>query len=462
MNSRAAAGLAALLCLFFAPRAQAGALDAREFTLDNGLRAIVVRESKAPVVVTQVWYRTGGADEIPGKSGVAHMLEHMMFQGTPTVPPGEFSKIISRHGGDDNAATSYDYTEYHVKIAADQLELALKLEADRMRHLLLREDDFKTENLVVREERRSRTDSDPDQRMMEQFRIQRLAGHPYGRPVIGWMRDIEAMTATDMRQWYQRYYAPNNAILVVVGDVEFDQAEALIRKDFGALKPDPNPPRRDWAKQRAALKPVRVTLRDPQAKAPMWMAAATAPTLSDAAQRDDVFALDVLVTLLGDGGSSRLYRSLVLEKGMAISVGASFSGLNLGPGEITLYGLPREGTSIDALADAILDQAKGLATAPIAAREIQAAKNRLLADHVYGQDSIHQTAWMIGRMTISGIPWRLGLEQYPERIRAVTEADLRRVAKRYFNPESMAMGTFLPAAQKPQAQVRSAAEEFPG
>ncbi|MBF0358925.1 MAG: insulinase family protein, partial [Magnetococcales bacterium] len=262
----------ALFSLLFFWSLHAQALESRSFTLKNGLQTILVKESKAPVVVTQVWYRVGASDEVSGKSGLAHMLEHMMFQGTKRLGPSEFSAIIARNGGDDNASTAQDYTNYWIKLSSDRLELALDLEADRMQNLLLNEEEFRSENLVVREERRSRTDNKPTARFFEKFRKAAFSDHQYGRPVIGWMADIEKHTLADLQAWYKENYAPDKATLVVVGDIEFDSAEALVRKHFSPLK-------QSLGKERKPLKALpkregtlRFDAQDSRATLPLYYA----------------------------------------------------------------------------------------------------------------------------------------------------------------------------------------------
>ncbi|MBF0368209.1 MAG: insulinase family protein [Magnetococcales bacterium] len=424
--------------------AGAQALDARSFTLGNGLQVVLVREPKAPVVISQVWYRVGAVDEADGKTGLAHMLEHMMFQGTRTIAPGEFSKIVSRNGGDDNASTSRDYTNYYIKFAADRLELALKLEADRMRHLVLSESEFQAENLVVREERRSRVENKPVARMMEKFRALAFGDHPYGRPVIGLMADLENHTLADLSDWYRRYYAPNNALLVVVGDLEFKQAATWIGKYFGPLPPNPALAPPAVLPVVSPVKGQRIEVREKGATLSRWFAGILTPTLADDRLGRDVFPLDLLVTVLGSGGSSRLYQRLVVDEGLAIGAGASFGGISRYPALFSLSASPKPGVSVSRVEEVVLEEVARMVREPVTSRELERAKNGLIAGHIYARDSIDTIAWTIGRLFVSDIDWRLVLEGYPDRIRLVTAEDVQRVARKYLRPEAMTVGVLLP------------------
>lgn len=422
----------------------ASALDTREFTLDNGLKGIVVRETKAPVVIVQVWYRVGSADEKPGKTGLSHMLEHMMFQGTESVPPEQFSRIIAREGGEDNASTTTDYTMYYVKLASDRLELALKLEADRMRGLKLSEEEFKSENLVVREERRMRTDADPNQRMLERYRALVFGDHPYGRPVIGAMQEIEGLTLADLSAWYQTYYAPNNATLVVVGDVDPEATENLVRKHFTPLpaqpeipKPHlPDPPRRET--------PARLEVIDKAARLPVWMAAYTVPSLAMTRDSNDAMALDILAAVLGGGGTSRLHNRLIREEALAVSVSSSYSGHAMSWEQFSLSAMPKAGADLQEIEKAMFAEVERLQKEPVPVRELEKAQNGLIAERVFTMDSIDHIAWVIGRMSLNGLDWRTMFDDYPARVRAVTSADLQRVATRHLQPERLTVGILKP------------------
>ena len=462
-----------LLLLFLWPFDAVG-LEHRDFTLDNGLRVIMVKENKAPVVICQVWYRVGAADEVSGKTGLAHMLEHMMFQGTKTVPAGEFQRIVGRNGGENNASTAQDYTNYYIKLAADRLPLALRLEADRMRHLLLRKEAFQSENKVVQEERRTRTDADPNSRFREKFRAKiytDMAGdiHPYGRPVIGWMAEIQKLTLTDLQDWYQRYYAPNNAILILVGDLDLATTTAEVKKHFAALPALPHlfqttdgqrpklpdyPP--NWEKG-----PQRFEVTDKSVTLPLWSAVYPVPTLATTG-KEDVFALDVLATLLGRGSSSRLYKKLVVEETSAVSARASYGGYGRSWELFTLAAMPKlddpinpaeEGaaqsraqqkTTLQTIEHAMLREVARLQKEPVSARDLQRAKNSMIAGHIFARDSIHSMAAEIGLLSANGLDWLDIVEGYPDKIQAVTAQDVQRVATRYLQPERLMIGILQP------------------
>lgn len=422
----------------------AWATEYREWQLKNGMKVVLVKENKAPVVISQVWYRVGSADEPLGKTGLAHMLEHMMFQGTEKIPPEEFSKIIAREGGEDNASTSNDYTMYYVKVASDRIELALKLEADRMRGLKLAEEEFKSENLVVLEERRMRTDSDPNQRMMEKFRVLAYGDHPYSRPVIGSMEDVAALTLEDLTGWYAKYYAPNNVSLVVAGDIDLDQVEALIQKYFADLPAQKDLKSDKWPDLVIQDAPRRLDVKDKMTKLPVWVAGYPVPTLSMPEYVRDAFALEVLSVVLGSGSTSRLHQRIIREQGLAVSASASYSGLSRSWELFSLSAMPKPGVEIKALEKAILQEVALLTKEPVTVRELEKARNGLIADYVYAKDSIDRIAWLIGRMSVNGLDWRLMLDDYPTWIRAVTPEELLRVAVKYLHPVKITVGVLQP------------------
>lgn len=468
--------------------AGAGAFEHQDFTLKNGLRVILVKEAKAPIIISQVWYRVGAVDEKIGKTGLAHMLEHMMFQGTKKVPLGEFNQIVSRNGGQSNASTSHDYTNYYIKLASDRIELALRLEADRMRHLQLRAKAFLSENQVVQEERRTRTDAKPNRRFLEKFRAKAYTGkagnvHPYGRPVIGWMTDIQTLTLDDLQSWYQRYYAPNNAILVLVGDLELASAAQKVRNHFGDLPALPDrlhetgeheagePKMGERTKLPAYVArdhdtPWRMEVTDKNVTLPQWYASYPVPTLATEG-KEDVFALDVLATILGGDSSSRLYKKLVIEEGLAISADASYGGYSRGWELFTLSSVPKldaqkqhskqanmdpdtgknspeSDATLALMEQSILHEVARLAKEPVSQRTLQRAKNSMIARHVFAQDSIYMVALYIGLLSVNEVDWLPIIKEYPQKIEAVRAADVQRVAARYLTPEQMIIGVLKP------------------
>lgn len=432
------------LILFQPLFAHASDLEYRDFNLDNGLRVILVRENKAAIIVSQMWYRVGASDETSGKTGLAHMLEHMMFQGTQDLAPAEFSHIVSRNGGEDNASTAQDYTNYFIKLASDRLDLGLRLEADRMNNLLLNQEEFVSENKVVQEERRTRTDSNPTSRFMEQYTSLIYQNHPYSQPIIGWMDDIKAHTLEDLKSWYKRFYAPNNAILVLVGDLDFEKTTQLIHTYFGPIASQPKiqrTPLPKWKPRKSGQQ--RFEVSDKAVKLSHWYGKYPVPTLSTSTPKK-VFALEVMATLLGATGSSRLYENLVVNQKVAVSASAGYGGYSRGWESFTLSAIPTPGTSLKTLETAVLKQVTQLTEGTISERELQRAKNGLIAGHVFAQDSIYHLAWSIGRLSSNGVDWRMDLMDYPKHVSEITIADVQRVAKEYLAPERLTIGILKP------------------
>ncbi|MBF0444549.1 MAG: insulinase family protein [Magnetococcales bacterium] len=402
-----------------------------------------MRESKAPVVITQVWYRVGAADEVDGKTGLAHMLEHMMFQGTKKLAPSQFSKIVARNGGDDNASTAHDYTNYWIKLSSDRLELALELEADRMQNLRLQEVEFRSENLVVQEERRSRIENKPEAKFFEKFRKTAYGDHPYGRPVIGLMDDVKNHSLEGLQDWYKSHYAPDKAVLVVVGDIDFDHAQKLVEKHFSYLKHSQSLPRKPLPKIPPRKEAVRLDVQDDRATLPQYYAGFWVPTFM-MADADEAFALELLSAILGGDASSRIYRKLVVEDKLAISAGSGYSGLSRGGELFTLSAVPGSGVKLDQVEKALFEQVEKLITQPISERELQRAKNGLITGHLFAQDSVDRIAWLIGRMSSNNSDWKLLVEEYPARVQKVTSQEIKKVAKRYLQVKSAVIGTFHP------------------
>ncbi|MBF0124157.1 MAG: insulinase family protein [Magnetococcales bacterium] len=437
------------------------AADSREAidtTLANGLRLIALRDAKAPLVVSQLWYRVGAADETEGGSGLAHMLEHMMFKGTSTVPKGMFSRTIARHGGQENAATSHDYTVYYEKIHADHLDLVLKLEADRMQHLLFDEREFKAENSVVMEERLERTDSDPTARFIEKFQQMALWPHAYGRPVIGWKQDIANHSQQALQHWYHRYYSPDNAILLLVGEIDLSQVVARVERYFAAIpaaKVAAHPPNQrrftlmEGAPPQggsAVVEPQqkRLEITDATAKLPLFYAAFLAPSLVTAQTTADADlvpeALDVLSLLLGNGLSSRLYQRLVVEEKLAVSVDASYDDLAYDNDLWSVSIVPVDNQAMDRIETLLVEELQRLMEQPVGDYELRRIKNRLHANHVYRRDALSRWAWMIGHAAVNGLDWKQLAWHYGDRLEAVTAAQLQQVARRYLHPTLAIIG----------------------
>ena len=412
--------------------------DVLEATLDNGLRVLVLEDHRSPIVSVQVWYKVGSRNERPGATGLAHFLEHMMFKGTPTRGKGEFARLVERNGGQDNAFTAQDMTSYFVNIAADKLDLVLRLEADRMRHLLLDPKEIDSERQVVMEERRTRTEDNPDGLLSEELSAIAFKAHPYRWPIIGWMEEINRINPPELRAFYDTYYVPNNAILAVVGDVKAPDVLARIREVFGGIPRGPAPPA-VTAVEPPQIGERRVIVRKAGAQLPIVSIAYHVPNHAS----PDAPALELLSTILSEGRASRLYRKLVYEKRMALGAGGDYSYASVDPNLFWFYATPLPGHTVEALERALLDEIEGLKSEPVPDEELARAKNQIEASFVWRQDSVHSRASGLVRFEMLG-SWRL-LDRFVPMIRAVTAADIQRVARAYFPSDRKNVGILLPA-----------------
>lgn len=445
-----------LSALFLAPalaqaQAERFAPNAREFSLANGMQVVVIPDRRVPVVTHMVWYKVGSADEPPGKTGVAHFLEHLMFKGTPSHPNGDFSRIVAAKGGQENAFTSTDYTGYFQKVAREHLGQVMELEADRMANLVLGEEETAAERDVVLEERRSRTDNDPGSQLSEEMSASLYRSHPYGRPVIGWEREIKALNRADAIEFYNTYYTPNNAILVVAGDVTVDEVRALAEKTYGRLARRAEP----GARLRPSEPPQRaerqVLLRSPRVEQETLRRAYDVPS-STTAEAGEAEALDLFAQLLGDGPTSRLYRSLVVERKIATGAGAWYAGTALDNGQFGVYAVPRGDTTLvelEAAIDAVI--AEVLATG-ISDAELERAKTSLIADAVYAQDSQSRLARTFGAALASG-ETLASVQEWPDRIAGVTAEQVIAAARKYLVKERSVTGFLLREQAGPQEQA---------
>jgi zinc protease len=447
-----------LAALLLAAPAQARLFDPETFTLANGMEVVVIPNHRTPIVSHMVWYKVGAADEQPGKSGLAHLLEHLMFKGTPSIPPGEFSKIVARNGGRDNAFTTSDYTAYYQNVAVDRLELVMKMEADRMRNLVLDETNFRTELAVVREERRARVDNNPSALLAEQMEASLFLNSPYHRPIIGWEKEIAGLTLDDALAFYHRWYAPNNAILVIAGDVDMATVRPLAEKYYGPLA-RAETPARALTQEPPARAARRVTLTDARVGQPAWTRLYQAP--SDSMGDKSLTApLEVLAELLGGGNSSRLFRSLVVDRGLAASAGVSYDPTALDLSTFRIGVSPRPGVPLDKL-EALVDQElEKLITAGIPAEEIERAKTRLVAGSAYGRDSLHTGARILGEALATGQSVAQ-VESWPDRIAAVTPDQVAQAAKAVLNINASVTGLLLPDPKAP-AGARPTASPLAG
>ncbi|MBK1707123.1 M16 family metallopeptidase [Halochromatium glycolicum] len=421
----------------------AAALSApvHERVLGNGLKVLVKPDDRAPIVTSQVWYKVGSSYEHGGITGVSHALEHMMFKGTERLEPGEFSRIIARNGGDENAFTGRDYTAYFQTLAADRLEVAFELEADRMRHLALPAEEFAKEIEVVKEERRLRTDDDPKALTFEQFNATAYAASPYRNPIIGWPSDLDSMSVETLRDWYRMWYAPNNATLVVVGDVEPDAVFALAEKHFGPLQPGPALlPRPRQEPPQHGEKRLRVSA---PAKEPYLLMGWKTPALRDAETPWEPYALEMLVSVLDGGDSSRFSRELVREQRVAASAGASYNAFSRLSGMLVIDGTPAKGKSIETLEQALLAQVERLKTEPVSEQELSRIRRQLIAGKVYERDSVFYQAMLLGQFETVGLGWEL-VDQYVDRLSEVTPEQIQTVANRYLTTENRSVARLEP------------------
>ena len=429
-----------LASLFFSSLAMSA--EVQEFKLDNGLKIVVQEDHRAPVVVSQVWYRAGALDEVNGKTGVAHVLEHMMFKGTKAVPAGKFSRLIAAAGGKENAFTAQDQTTYYQQLEKSNMPLSIKLEADRMANLNLTDEEFAKEIKVVMEERRWRTEDKPQSKVNEQFNSTIYHVHPYGRPVVGWMNDLENMTAADAREWYNTWYAPNNATLVVVGDVNAQDVLKLAKQYFGPLKPHALPARKPQVEPEQ--KGERRVVVKAQAKLPYVLMGFHVPSLQDADKDVDPYALEILAGVLNGNASARLNQNLVRQSQIAIDVDAGYDMVQRGRQSIfVLDGTPSEGRSVAELEAAILNEVEKIKTGGVTEEELQRVKAQVIAADVYQRDSMFYQAMQIGNLETAGFSWRI-LKDYPAKLQAVTAEQVQLVAKKYFNKDNLTVATLDP------------------
>ncbi len=435
------------ILFWFAASVSAGG-PVHEYRLDNGLKLVVKEDRRAPIVVSQVWYKVGASYEYSGITGVSHVLEHMMFKGTEKHPPGEFSRTIAANGGNENAFTSRDYTAYFQTLAKDRLEVAFELEADRMRNLRLQGEEFAKEIEVVKEERRLRTEDEPTALTYEQFNAVAYRSSPYRVPVIGWMDDLENMQVADLQGWYQRWYAPNNATLVVVGDVEPEAVLDLAKKYFGPLKAEAIngvKPHRE-PKQ---LGITRIRVRAP-ARQPYLLLGYKTPALSKAEAQWEPYALEMLSAVLDGGASARLARKLVRGQEIAVSAGASYNAFSRLPGMLLMDGTPAGEHSVEELEAALRAEIARLRQEPVSEQELARVRAQVVAGKVYEQDSVYYQAMEIGILETVGLDWRLA-DEYVDKLKAVTAEQVQAVANKYLVEDNLTVAVLDPLPME-QAQ----------
>ncbi len=422
----------------------AAAAEVTSFELENGMEVVVLEDHRAPVVVHMVWYKAGAADEPPGKSGIAHFLEHLLFKATDNMASGEFSDTVARNGGSDNAFTAYDYTGYFQRVAADRLELMMKMEADRMRNLALTEEDILTERGVIIEERNQRVENNPGALFSEQRRAAQYLNHPYGIPIIGWMHEAEALTMQDALDFYEKFYAPNNAILIVAGDVEPDEVRTLAETHYGSLEPTPGLGDRFRPAEPPQTAERRLVYQDPRATEPYVVRSYLAPERDPGAQ-EDAAALVLLANLLGgNGATSVLGQKLQFEEQKAIYTSAFYNGASY---DDTVFGLviaPVPGLSLED-AEAALDQAVAeFLEEGIDPEQFERIKLQLRASQIYSLDSLQGLARRYGVALTSGLTVE-DVEAWPDVLQAVTPEDVLAIADRVLDRNNAVTGWMMPS-----------------
>lgn len=420
---------------------RAAAANTFETRLTNGLKVVVREDHRAPTVVHMVWYRTGAMDEVDGTSGVAHVLEHMMFKQTRKLKVGEFNKRVADAGGRDNAFTSLDYTAYFQQIPREALASMMALEADRMANLVISEEEFGKELKVVMEERRLRTEDQPRSLVYEKLMATAFQAHPYRRPIIGWMGDLEQMRATDARRWYRDWYSPNNATLVVVGDVDHQEVFRLARRHYGGIATRPLPVRKISPEpEQLGTKSIEV---EAAAKLPYLAMAWKVPKLTDIARDREGYALEILAGILDGHDAARLARNLVRTRKLAVSVGAGYDATLRGEALFMLDGTPAENQSVDTLKAALRDELDRIRDEGISPQELARVKTQVLAAEIYKRDSLFAQAMEIGRMEVIGFSWR-DTDRLLEGLQRVTAEDVQSVVRKYFNDKNLTVAVLVP------------------
>ncbi|TPK38500.1 pitrilysin family protein [Mesorhizobium sp. B2-5-3] len=416
-----------------------------DFLLDNGMEVVVIPDHRSPIVTHMVWYKVGSADEPPGKSGIAHFFEHLMFKATANRAAGEFDRAVSDIGGSNNAFTSYDYTAFHETVAPSALELMMSFEADRMRNLILTDDVIKTERDVILEERRSRIDNSPEAVLEEELDATLWQNQPYRIPVIGWMQEMEQLNRTDAIAFYNKYYQPNNAMLIVAGDVEPDTVKALAEKTYGKIARGPDLPPRVRPVEPEQNTRRTVTLSDARVSVPNFSTQWVVPSYHTA-KPGEAEALDLLAEILGGGNRSRLYQALVVRQGIASNAGAYFQGTMLDDTNFTVYGTPRGDARLVDVEAAVDAEVVRIAREGVTVKELDKAKDRYVRSMVFARDKQDSMANIYGAELATGGNVQ-DIEQWPERIRNITPGEIKAVAARYLVLARSTTGYLLPQQQ---------------
>ena len=416
------------------------------FTLDNGLQVVVIQDHRTPVVTQMIWYKVGSADETPGKSGLAHFLEHLMFKGTAKHPAGEFSQTVLRVGGNENAFTSYDYTGFFQRVPRDQLGKMMEFEADRMTGLILKDENVLPERDVVLEEYNMRVANNPEARLNEQIMAALYLNHPYGRPVIGWHHEIEKLGREDALAFYRRFYAPNNAILVIAGDVDAGEVRPLVEQTFGKVAAQPAiAAQRVRPQEPEPAGPRTVTLADPQVEQPLVRRSYLVPSATTAAPGESA-TLDVLAQLMGGGNNSYLNRALVVDHPLAVGASAGYQGTSLDPSQFTITAAPRPGVDFAQVEEAIDNVIAKVAESPASSEDLERVKTQLIAEAIYAQDNQATMARWYGGALTTGLSID-DIRSWPDRIRAVTAEQVRAAAQKWLDKKRSVTGYLIKDTQ---------------
>ena len=415
------AGLTAVLSPLDAVAGHGG-FNPQTFTLANGMQVVVVSNHRMPVVTHMLWYKAGAADEAPGKTGSAHLLEHLMFKGTESFPSGAFSKNVARVGGSENAFTSLDYTGYYQTVAVQHLEKMMTMEADRMRNLILDPGEVDTERLVVLEERRQRTDNDPGAILREHVNAALFLNYPYRRPIVGWEHEIRALNVDDLRTFYRKWYSPGNAVLVVAGDITMAELKPVAERTYGKIPGSPFVDRaRPGEPPQSASR--RISLKDARVRQPSWSRTYLAPSrhtsIAGGPESLHSYALEVLAGVIGGGATSQIYKALVVDRKLAVSAGAGYGSGSLGPTRFSFYASPAPGVSMETLEQAMEEEVAKLLDQGVKEEDVGRVKKSMIAEAVYARDSLSGGARVLGSALVSGRTIE-DVEQWPHRIDAVT------------------------------------------
>jgi zinc protease len=424
------------------------------FTLPNGLQVVVIPDRRTPVVTQMIWYKVGSADETPGKSGLAHFLEHLMFKGTARHPAGEFSKTVLRVGGNENAFTSTDYTGYFQRVPREQLAKMMEFEADRMTGLILKDENVLPERDVVLEEFNMRVANNPDARLTEQIMAALYLNHPYGRPVIGWRQEIEKLDREDALAFYKRFYAPNNAILVIAGDVEPKDIRPLVERTFGEIPAQPAiSGQRSRPQEPVPAAPRTVTLSDPRVEQTSVRRYYLVPSANTAAAGES-HALDVLAQLMGSGSNSYLYRALVIDRQLAVNAGAGYQGTSLDPTQFVISVSPKPGVEFSQIEQVIDQVIFEVGQNPARSEDLERVKTQLIAEAIYAQDNQATLARWYGGALTSGLSID-DIRSWPDRIRAVTAEQVRDAAQKWLDKKRSVTGYLIKDAAPKREEKRS-------